>query len=833
MFSLHDATFWAMTAASLFNVILMATLGLSVLLTAPRRGLGATLAGLGLTLGAAFFAAHAALLDYDLKALILGVRSWWFFGWSALIALPGAWYALMLWYGGFWDDAASRLHRAHRAYFVGALLTALFLTALIVWIDPAQLLRGAAQMMISGAPPLREYSREKPENVGIALFAIYAIYAVSCLGLSLDVVRRPAPSARLMGDVARRRARPWLVATTLLLLLVSALFGGGLSWLMLYAARGELADFGVNSVGGVLWSLDWFDALVCALVGASVVTLGKALVSYDLFATGALPRSGLWRQWRRVVAVAALVSALLALALTVNLRPIYLALLATLSLSGAFALLQWRAMVEREQTLSQMRSLFQGADAKAPDDESPKQESPNQENVGDATFATLCRDVLNASRAHLLPLNTLAPLAGEPLHFPRAAKLDARVLAAATAPPLSPATLCFALDEKEVEAPCWAVPLWSARGAIGVLLLAEKNGGALYTHEEMEMARTVCERLLDVRAGAALSQRLIELQQRKLSESFVIDNRARRTLHDDVLPQLHAAMLTLGAASTRANANSSHAVAPKNEDLARDTRGEESDAPRDIAANRASPANADFRERAPLRDNNASTRTAEMQTRDAAETSREHAATSDAEKRDANASTRMEESAPDVIQMLADAHRQISDLLHAMPPLTAPRLSKLGFRGALLHVVQRELPNAFESVEWNTDESACASLDAMAELRREVVFYAAREAIRNAARHARRESRQSLHLKIAIIAKDAEVAVFIEDNGCGMAHRENANREGSTREYSQEEEDETAPRGGHGLALHSTLMAVIGGALSLENAAPHGTRVVLTVKTNG
>ena len=223
MFTLHDATFWAMTAASLFNVILMATLGLTVLLTTPRprRGLGATLAGLGLLLGAAFFAAHAALLDYDLKALILGVRSWWFFGWSALIALPGAWYALMLWYGGFWDDDASKLHRVHRRYFVGALLAALFLTTLIVWIDPLQMLRGAAQMMISGAPPLREYSRGKPENVGIALFAIYAIYAVSCLGLSLDVVRRPAPSARLMGDVARRRARPWLVATTLLLLLVA------------------------------------------------------------------------------------------------------------------------------------------------------------------------------------------------------------------------------------------------------------------------------------------------------------------------------------------------------------------------------------------------------------------------------------------------------------------------------------------------------------------------------------------------------------------------------------------------------------------------------------
>lgn len=60
----------------------------------------------------------------------------------------------------------------------------------------------------------------------------------------------------------------------------------------------------------------------------------------------------------------------------------------------------------------------------------------------------------------------------------------------------------------------------------------------------MEIARASCERLLDTRASAEMARRLLALQ-RRLVESQVVDRRTRRVLHDDVLPQVQAALLAL------------------------------------------------------------------------------------------------------------------------------------------------------------------------------------------------------------------------------------------------------------------------------------------------
>src|SRR5690606_36238036 len=91
----------------------------------------------------------------------------------------------------------------------------------------------------------------------------------------------------------------------------------------------------------------------------------------------------------------------------------------------------------------------------------------------------------------------------------------------------------------------WAVPLWSDRGLTGLLLLGDKSDGGLYTQEEIEIARAAGERLIDTQASAELARRLLALQRQRLAESQVLDRRARRVIHDDVLPQLHAALLRL------------------------------------------------------------------------------------------------------------------------------------------------------------------------------------------------------------------------------------------------------------------------------------------------
>ena len=51
----------------------------------------------------------------------------------------------------------------------------------------------------------------KTPLAGVPLLALaYPLYVLACILLSLDALRRPGDTARMLGDLARRRAQPWL-----------------------------------------------------------------------------------------------------------------------------------------------------------------------------------------------------------------------------------------------------------------------------------------------------------------------------------------------------------------------------------------------------------------------------------------------------------------------------------------------------------------------------------------------------------------------------------------------------------------------------------------------
>jgi signal transduction histidine kinase len=99
----------------------------------------------------------------------------------------------------------------------------------------------------------------------------------------------------------------------------------------------------------------------------------------------------------------------------------------------------------------------------------------------------------------------------------------------------------------------------------------------------------------------------------------------------------------------------------------------------------------------------------------------------------------------------------------------------------------------------------------------EVILGAARETIRNAAAHGRGgKADRPLRLQIDLCAGGDEFILTIADNGVGIdAGRANA---------------ASFPGGsGNGLALHSTLLAMVGGYLTVEAPPEGGTLVRITV----
>lgn len=681
--------YWAAITISLANVILLLWLGFMVLLNAERRSWGVWLIGVSLLAGGAFFVSHTIILVQNPVALegVMGV--FWYLGLGAAITLPFAWYTAILWYTGFWDKDDSALRKRHRLWYGLTALLTVGLWGLLLIANPFPTYAQAIRLEIAATPNLFGYP---------LLVLAYPAAVLLSIGLSIDALLRPGPARRMMGELARQRAQPWLLGTSGILLLVGAMVG----WVMLRVAR-QAGTRNYERVEEVIRIAN-FDLAIAALIALALLCLGQAVARYEVFTGKTLPQQRFMRQWRDAVLLAFGFGGLMSACLLMNVPPIYMILIMGLLVTLFYALFSRSSYRERTRYIEHLRPfmtsqrLYEHMTRMPPafDVSSP--------------FRALCNEVLGTSRAYLLPVGAFAPLIGQATAYPAGIKPPALGDLAERFD--TPQTMCVAIDPVQHSGAAWAVPLWSERGIIGVLMLGNKLNGSLYTQEEIEIARASGERLIDMLASAEMSRRLMGLQRQRLAQSQVIDRRTRRMLHDEVLPRLHAAMLTLP---------------PENSD---------------------------------------------------------------------------------VVEQLGEIHRQIADLLHQST--AAPELTQMGLITALRHALNSELGGAFEQVEWQSDPAAEAAAQNIPVLTAEVLYYAAREAMRNAAVYGRGDHpKRRLCLSVKI-EQASGFRIIVEDNGVGL------------------EQTHGSPNGsGHGLALHSTMMAVVGGALTVESVPDQFTRVLL------
>ena len=728
---------WAILAVSLFNMMIMLWLGLTVFFNAERRSWGIWLATGGLLLGCIFFICHSAILGHGINPITPGLDFWWRVGWIPGSILPYAWYVVVLWYSGFWDHRPSSqsgkrgLYQRQRIWLGLVSIFGLLLIGLILFANPIPSFSQLVQDNLAVTPSIG----------GIPfLILVYPVYTMLSMGLSLDALYHPEPSSRLLGDRARTRSRRWLIATSLVLLVVSLLVG----WIMLWI---------VESVHGRMFSphlittIGWYDFVIESLISLSVLLLGQAVVAYEVFTGKTLPRQGLALYWRRAVILAAGYSLLVSWSLSIQLRPIYSLLLSAVLIIVFYALLGWRSYKEREHFMENLRPFVTSQKLfKNILDNNIVQTKLEAANSNEP-FHALCANILEARQACLAALGPLAPLSGPPLVYPENIKLSSPPLGQITSRLMKKREICIPLDPLYNENMIFAVPLWSERGLTGILFLGEKKNGGLYTQEEIEIAQATGERLIDARASTEIARSLIALQRLRLVQSQVLDHRTRRVLHDDILPLVHTAMLNLSIAR-----------------------------------------------RDPVKDDS------------------------------------------ETIALLAEIHRQLSDLLHAMPDRTTPEVTRLGLVGALRQILQEEMHDLFDEVVWQIRPEAEIKLGLIPSIVLEVLFFAAREVIRNAAQHGRGKNGDlSLRLSITIEDQDSLV-ITIEDNGVGFTMSESMSlAKGTVQRQSSEtgslDHDQKFPgRGsGQGLALHSTMMAVIGGTLTIDSMPEEYTRISLVM----
>jgi signal transduction histidine kinase len=707
---------WLQLALSLFCCILLLWLGLTVLLNSEQRTGSVLLITATAFFGSIFFAAHTAILQFAGRIAAPSLDFWWQVGWLMLVALPYGWYVIVLWYGGY-GEKESPLRQRHR------------LPAAVLGVLMAMLL--CALLLASPLPALTQMIQLQPENVAALLgvpwfLVLYPLYMLACLGQALLALHDTAgvAAAELLG-LARRRARPWLVATTALLGLVNGLVMAAIVWFHFLPRDGN------TSPGAVLAGAAWFDLAVSLLLAAAIVLIGQAMVHFEIFSGRTLPRRELRRHWNYALVLAGGYGILVGGSLAYGLRPIYDLLLAGLLMAALFALTGWRTFQHQQAFVRRLQPFVTGTHLYAQLTGQPtgaEPPAPNDELAGRdtaaMTFAALCRDVLNTSYAALVAAGPLAMLVPKPLSYPPAAQapapgpwLEAAARATALCLPLRPATAPEA---------AWALPLRSDGECIGVLLLGERRDGSMYTEEEMEVARATGERLLDLRASAELALRLLKVQRTRLVESTVLDRQTRRVLHDDVLPELHTALLLLNR-----------------------TPGEE--IPPHLASDLAAAGD-----------------------------------------------------------LLVNAHRRIAELLRTLPigPAQQP---EGGLLPALHRLLAGDFAGQFDQVTWQVSAEAETLAAQLPPVTAEVVFYALREVIRNAARHGRGgDEARALALRLEIDAADG-LHIVVYDDGVGLADRE----------------ESATTSSGQGLSLHAALLAVVGATLSVSAVPGCGAQVAI------
>ncbi len=511
---------WAILAVSLFNVILMLWLGLTVLLNADRKSRGVWLMGGGLLAGALFFVSHTAILGQEMALNSDGLNFWWHVGWLPVTVAPFLWYVVVLWYTGFWLTPAPPLRRRHLPWLLVMLALVIGLVALLILSNALPTYDQVIRLDVTGLLTLA--------HIPVAFVGVPALM-FACIALSIDALLRPAPPAHPISGPARQRSQPWLLRTGAILLAVSLLVTFFIARILTVPLSSLLELGSVQTIG-------LFDLALSVLIAVATILLAQAIIAYEVFSGRSLPRQGLRRQWRITVLLALGYGLLVGWTLALHLRPIYSLLLTTLLMVGFYALYSWRSFVDRERFMARLRPFVASPGLLtrlfSPDDEASSRAS--------ALFEAVCRDVLGATQGQLIALGPLASLAGDPLRYPAHVPMFD--------PPLPDLkTEAVALDPSTFAGYHWAIPLWAERGLIGTFLVGGKRDGGVYAQEEIEIARAAGERIVDTLASEQVTRRLVGLQRQRLTETRVMDLQTRRALHDEVLPLLHAAALKLSA----------------------------------------------------------------------------------------------------------------------------------------------------------------------------------------------------------------------------------------------------------------------------------------------
>jgi signal transduction histidine kinase len=220
-------------------------------------------------------------------------------------------------------------------------------------------------------------------------------------------------------------------------------------------------------------------------------------------------------------------------------------LLITSLATGVYALFTWSTYTAHDRYIALLGPFLRSTNLRHWLNTDQKKTEQGLEDL----FFLLCRDILAVKWARLTVMAGSVrrnfdyrwpTIAKEQIKYTLPKKVTGNVVGEEKR---TPVRLRLSIDGKATI--CWVLPIYDELGLVATLYLGPRQDGAAFTDEDMDLAHACGERILDALGDHEAMQAVAALLRRRIVDVKLLGAQHRRILHDDILPQMHLALLRL------------------------------------------------------------------------------------------------------------------------------------------------------------------------------------------------------------------------------------------------------------------------------------------------
>src|SRR5438552_4476607 len=583
-------------ALSIFNLVAFVWLAVTVWLNGDRRSGIARLGVVGLGLSALFFFIHALLISGPLtqSSGLVMPEFLWHLIWLPALGVPYIWFAIGLYYAALINPD----WRKRRPYLLALSGILGCIVLLLLIINQSTFTFEGTLRLIAYNDALNDIGtgRFSPMVLIPVLFLCYVTFCaigpwftfgrisrllrvlwIAALSLperlkkshSSAVNQRKAPSLRqallaafwddptnveLLEEpyLSWHLARPGLLLAALLMAALTTTLGilviqSIVNWIQYgqhYVIPPSIIPFRPPNLALVeifplnLIILDLSATLAVALV---ILLIGYSVVRHGILIERSLARRGFFEQWRGIVIVATAVAIFIAILVTFTHSNLGGLLLITSLAAVTYALFTWSSHTAQYRYIALLGPFVRSTSLSHwlnTDLQKTEQDLGN-------LFFHLCHDVLAVKFAYLtVAAGTLKR--NFSYRWPNETVLGSKLVALNKRGDVdveTPKRIQITLHGEPMI--CWVLPIFDERGLVAALYLGPREDGGAFTEEDMDLAQACGQRILDTLGDHEAMQAVAGLLRRRIVDVKLLGAQQRRVLHDEILPQMHLALLRL------------------------------------------------------------------------------------------------------------------------------------------------------------------------------------------------------------------------------------------------------------------------------------------------